>query len=74
MIIFIIRYSFAIVGINLTSMAYKLLNDGSAKSHLFNLPVTSPDGDVVPKLKHFHHFFSYLFVEFDKVDMLFFCA
>ena len=36
------RYSFAIVGINLTHMAYKLLIDGSAKTHMFNVCASSP--------------------------------
>ena len=60
------RYSFAIVGINLTLMAYRLLNDGSAKTHIFNVTAASSDGDIVPSLRHFHHFYSYLFIEFDK--------
>lgn len=62
-------YSFAIVGINLTHMAYRLLNDGSAKSHVFNVTTASHDGDLMPALKHFHHFYCYLFVEFDKFWM-----
>ena len=36
------RYSFAIVGINLTHMAYRLLVDGSAKTHMFNVCASSP--------------------------------
>ena len=43
------RYSFAIVGINLTHMAYKLLADGSAKSHLYNVATAASDigdGDI----------------------------
>jgi len=60
-------YSFAIVGINLTHMALKLLQDGSAKSHMFNVCALSPmEEERIPILKHFHHFYSYLFVEFDK--------
>ncbi|TRY73945.1 hypothetical protein TCAL_15704 [Tigriopus californicus] len=53
-------YSFAIVGINLTHMAYRLLNEGCAKSHMFNVT------DAKATLDHFHHLYSYLFVEFDK--------
>eukprot|EP00088_Acartia_fossae_P050473 TRINITY_DN5656_c0_g1_i11.p1 TRINITY_DN5656_c0_g1~~TRINITY_DN5656_c0_g1_i11.p1 ORF type:complete len:316 (-),score=47.67 TRINITY_DN5656_c0_g1_i11:1301-2248(-) len=52
-------FSFAIVGINLTHMAYKLLVDNSLRTHLFNLK-------DLPDLKSFHHFYCYLFVEFDK--------
>ena len=43
------RYSFAIVGINLTHMAYKLLADGSAKSHIYNVATASSeigDGNI----------------------------
>jgi len=60
-------YSFAIVGINITAMAYKLVMDGCAKSHFFNVCASSPvESERTPLLKHFHHFYSYLFVEFDK--------
>jgi len=62
-----VRYSFAIVGINITAMAYKLVMDGCAKSHFFNVCASSPvESERTPLLKHFHHFYSYLFVEFDK--------
>ena len=43
------RYSFAIVGINLTHMAYKLLADGSAKSHIYNVATAASeigDGNI----------------------------
>jgi len=65
------RYSFAIVGINLTAMAYKLLSEGAAKSHFYNAsaPVSglpSAEDDGVCTLEHFHNFYAYLFVEFDK--------
>jgi len=53
-------YSFAIVGINLTHMAYKLLQDSALKSHLYNVTEGRPNID------NFHHFYSYLFIEFDK--------
>jgi len=60
-------YSFAIVGINLTHMAYRLLVDGSAKTHMFNVCASSHvEAERRPILKHFHHLYSYLFVEFDK--------
>lgn len=53
-------YTFAIVGINLTSMAYNLLQNGSAKTHLYNLKAQHLS------LKHFHRLYCYLFYEFDK--------
>lgn len=53
-------YSFAIVGINITHMAYKLLQDSSLKCHLYNT------NEGRPTLQNFHHFYSYLFTEFDK--------
>jgi len=62
-----VRYSFAIVGINLTAMAYRLLTDECAKTHIFNVCASSPvETERKPILKHFHHFYAYLFVEFDK--------
>lgn len=52
-------YAFAIVGINLTSMALKLLRDGSAKTHIYNYSKT------LPTIRAFHQFYCYLFYEFD---------
>ncbi|XP_058791128.1 ELMO domain-containing protein 2 [Phymastichus coffea] len=52
-------YAFAIVGINLTSMALRLLKDGSAKSHMYNSLKT------LPSISAFHQFYCYLFYEFD---------
>lgn len=52
-------YTFAIVGINLTSMALRLLQDGSAKTHIFNSSKT------LPTIRAFHQFYCYLFYEFD---------
>ncbi|XP_053603735.1 ELMO domain-containing protein 2 [Plodia interpunctella] len=54
-------YTFAIVGINLTSMAYYLLKDGSAKTYMFNAK------QHLPNLNLFHRFYCYLFYEFDKM-------
>ncbi|XP_023946214.1 ELMO domain-containing protein 2 [Bicyclus anynana] len=54
-------YTFAIVGINLTSMAYYLLKDGSAKTYMFNLK------QHLPSINLFHKFYCYLFYEFDKM-------
>lgn len=56
-------YTFAIVGINLTSMAYHLFKSGMAKTHIYNL------GTNQPTLRHFHKFYCYLFYEFDKYWM-----
>lgn len=53
-------YTFAIVGINLTSMAYNLLQNGAAKTHMYNLRAQ------YLSLKHFHRLYCYLFYEFDK--------
>ncbi|XP_038610916.1 ELMO domain-containing protein 2 isoform X3 [Tachyglossus aculeatus] len=53
-------YSYAIVGINLTEMAYSLLKSGALKFHLYNLvPGT-------PTIEHFHQFYCYLVYEFDR--------
>ena len=52
-------YAFAIVGINLTSMALRLLKDGTAKTHIYNSSKT------LPTIRAFHHFYCYLFYEFD---------
>lgn len=54
------RYSYAIVGINLTEMAYSLLKNGALKSHLYNVV------SGLPQMEHFHQFYCYLVYEFDK--------
>ncbi|XP_055644862.1 ELMO domain-containing protein 2 [Toxorhynchites rutilus septentrionalis] len=51
-------YFFAIVGINITSMAYHLLKSGIARTHFYNQ--SSLDIDA------FHKFYCYLFFEFDR--------
>ncbi|XP_018567429.1 ELMO domain-containing protein 2 [Anoplophora glabripennis] len=53
-------YCFAIVGINLTSLAWQMLKDGSAKTYVYN---TSKS---LPSIRLFHQFYSYLFYEFDR--------
>lgn len=53
-------YTFAIVGINLTSMAFNLVQSGAAKTHLYNLKAQQLS------IKHFHRFYCYLFYEFDR--------
>lgn len=53
-------YTFAIVGINITSMALALLKQGLAKTHIYN---------AVPSyasLSTFHHLYCYLFYAFDR--------
>lgn len=57
-------YAFAIVGINLTSMAYHLFKDGTAKTHVYNVSTS------LPSMKIFHHFYCYLFIEFDRFWLL----
>ncbi|CAH1268150.1 ELMOD2 [Branchiostoma lanceolatum] len=52
-------YSFAIVGINITSLTYSLLVRGKLRTHFYNFP--SP-----PKVSHFHLLYCHLLVEFDK--------
>ncbi|KAK0078287.1 hypothetical protein PV325_002728 [Microctonus aethiopoides] len=53
-------YAFAIVGINITSMALRLLRDGTAKTQIYNSSKT------LPSIRAFHQFYSYLFYEFDE--------
>lgn len=52
-------YAFAIVGINLTSMALNLVVDGSAKTHFYNKR-------NAPEYEDFNEFYCYLFWQFDK--------
>lgn len=56
-------YAFAIVGINMTSMAYHLLKEGTAKTYFY-----STAGNTLT-VQHFHKFYSYLFYEFDSFWM-----
>ncbi|XP_033942393.1 ELMO domain-containing protein 2 [Pseudochaenichthys georgianus] len=53
-------YSYAIVGINLTEMAYSLLKSGELKPHFYN---TVPG---TPELRQFHQLYCYLAYEFDR--------
>ncbi|XP_062329618.1 ELMO domain-containing protein 1-like [Osmerus eperlanus] len=55
-----IGFSFAIVGINITQLTYKLLLDGALKTHLYNV---APE---MPSLAHFHQTFCYLMQEFHR--------
>ncbi|XP_033110676.1 ELMO domain-containing protein 1-like [Anneissia japonica] len=54
-------YSFAIVGINLTSLAYHLMLDGDLKTHFYNTC------SGTPLISHFHQVYCYLFYEFDSL-------
>ncbi|XP_060533119.1 ELMO domain-containing protein 2 [Cylas formicarius] len=56
-------YFFAIVGINLTKMAWVLLRDGTAKTYFYNVSKS------LPTLRLFHSFYSFLFYEFDRYWM-----
>ncbi|XP_022326725.1 ELMO domain-containing protein 2-like [Crassostrea virginica] len=53
-------YSFAIVGINLTSMTYEALRKGSLRTHFYNVT------DKAPKIQDFHEVYCHVFWEFDK--------
>lgn len=53
-------YSYAIVGINLTEMAYSLLKSGALKPHFYNCV------EGRPQMEHFHQLYCYLAYEFDK--------
>ncbi|KAM3868865.1 ELMO domain-containing protein 1 [Diretmus argenteus] len=55
-----IGYSFAIVGINITDLAYSLLVSGALKTHLYNV---APE---MPSLLHFQQTFCYLMQEFHR--------
>ncbi|XP_058497125.1 ELMO domain-containing protein 2 [Solea solea] len=57
-------YSYAIVGINLTEMAYSLLKSGALKAHFYNTVKGAPE------LQHFHQLYCYLAYEFDKFWLL----
>lgn len=52
-------YTFAVVGINITHMAWRLLKSGQAKSHFYNF-------NTRLDMEHFHQLYSYLFFEFDQ--------
>ena len=59
-------YSMAIVSINLTHLALKLMNDGTAKTHIYNATKEALNEDRPINMENFHHFSSYLLIEFDK--------
>ncbi|XP_006819118.1 ELMO domain-containing protein 2-like [Saccoglossus kowalevskii] len=53
-------YSFAIVGINITNMAYTLMLNGTLRVHFYNLK------QDMPNMTDFHRVYCYLLFEFDK--------
>ncbi|XP_030836071.1 ELMO domain-containing protein 2-like, partial [Strongylocentrotus purpuratus] len=53
-------YSYAIVGINLTSLVYDLLKDGLLREH-FYYTITGE-----PAIYHFHRIYCQVFTEFDR--------
>ncbi|XP_076319473.1 ELMO domain-containing protein 2 [Tachypleus tridentatus] len=53
-------YSFAIVGINLTSTTYHWLRKGLLKNHFYNAVHGRP------QMKHFHQVYCYIFHKFDS--------
>ncbi|KAG5679553.1 hypothetical protein PVAND_009113 [Polypedilum vanderplanki] len=55
-------YTLAVVGINITHMAWRLLKSGQAKSHFYNLSRTHGYLNI----EHFHQFYCYLLYEFDS--------
>lgn len=60
-------YTFCVVGINITHMAWRLLKDGIAKSHFYNLLKFNDKG--YPSIENFHQFYCYLLYEFDAYWM-----
>ncbi|XP_063847540.1 ELMO domain-containing protein 2-like [Scylla paramamosain] len=54
-------YSFAIVGINITHLAYSLLQSGAAKTHFYNA------SKRFLELRAFHQFYCHLFFSFDEM-------
>ncbi|XP_077448847.1 ELMO domain-containing protein 1 isoform X3 [Stigmatopora argus] len=54
------NFSFAIVGINITDLAYSLLTSGALKTHLYNV---APE---MPTLQHLQQTFCYLMHEFHR--------
>jgi hypothetical protein len=53
-------YSFAIVGINLTSLIHSGLVKGSLRTHFYNM------AKKAPKIQDFHEVYCHVFWEFDK--------
>ncbi|XP_017056813.1 ELMO domain-containing protein 2 [Drosophila ficusphila] len=60
-------YTYAIVGINLTSMAFNLVKSGAAKTHFYNQVVQHRQD--FSTVEDFHRLYCYLFFEFDRFWM-----
>lgn len=58
-------YTLAVVGINISHMAWRLLSNEKGKSHFYNISKIYG----YPSLEHFHQFFCYLLYEFDSFWM-----
>lgn len=56
-------YTFAIVGINLTAMAFRLLKSGDARTHFYNVAQSTKKPCSIV---NFHKFYCYLLFEFDR--------
>ncbi|XP_032231955.2 ELMO domain-containing protein 2 isoform X1 [Nematostella vectensis] len=57
-------YSYAIVGINITGMAFRLLEDGSLRNHFYNCKHDKPSPT------DFHEVYCYLLYEFNSFWMI----
>ncbi|KAH8312272.1 hypothetical protein KR044_010026 [Drosophila immigrans] len=60
-------YTYAIVGINLTALAYNLLRTGAAKTHFYNQVALHKQN--FSTVEDFHKLYCYLFFEFDRFWM-----
>ena len=58
-------YTLAVIAINISHMAWRLLMEEIVKSHFYNLSKTIG----CPTIEHFHQFFCYLIYEFDRFWM-----
>ncbi|XP_034487012.1 ELMO domain-containing protein 2 [Drosophila innubila] len=57
-------YTYAIVGINLTALAFNLLRTGAAKTHFYNQVALHKQN--FSTIEDFHKLYCYLFFEFDR--------
>ncbi|KAH8398521.1 hypothetical protein KR215_010797 [Drosophila sulfurigaster] len=60
-------YTYAIVGINLTALAFNLLRTGAAKTHFYNQVALHKQN--FSTIEDFHKLYCYLFFEFDRFWM-----
>lgn len=59
----VVGYTFAIVGINLTALACRLVQSGDAKTHFYNVAQSTKQALT---LREFHNFYCFLVFEFDR--------